>query len=182
MNFLKWYDHQEANDLILKVDTNQAYFSRWQHNPHIRLEAKYQTPETAENLVAQVALWVERFRTTDGPWKKLEDPIYFRWYCFSRTLIEVLVRTEHLLKVQIALDGTMACGGDTIWPLFCRLGPSAIRMYQLMIAAGFLRGEHSNHRSGSAAASDPGYVIITDFEEEVEGSGDEVPNPEAERE
>lgn len=54
-------------------------------------------------------------------------------------------------------------------------------MYQLMIAVGFLKGEHPKYRWGSAAACDLGYAVITQFEEVV-GSDDEVPNPEAKRE
>lgn len=169
-------------DLIMKVEKNQVYYSQWQHNRHFCLEAKNQTPETADNLVAQLTPWVERFWTRSGPWKKFWDPVYFRWYCFGQTLIEVLGRTEQLFKVEIALNSIMACGGDKIWPLFCRVGPLATQMYQLMIAAGFLRGEHPKYRWGSAAACDPGYIMITIFDQGVPGDDVEPRNSQAENE
>lgn len=88
-----------------------------------------------------------------------------------------------MLHVQIELDGTMACGGDKIWPLFCRVGPMATRMYQLMIAFGFLKGHHPKYRLGSATAYDPGYFMVTQFEEAID-KVDEPPfgNPKATRE
>lgn len=57
----------------------------------------------------------------------------------------------------------MCCGVYKIWPLFCRVEPSATRMYNLVIVIGFLRGEHPECCWGRAAARDPGIAIISQF-------------------
>lgn len=58
----------------------------------------------------------------------------------------------------------MSCGREKIWPLFCRVGPSAARIYNLMIAAGFFKCKHRKYRWGSAATIELRFAIISQFD------------------
>lgn len=86
--------------------------------------------------------------------------------------MEVVERAGQGCIIEIDAIGCMKCHGDKLWPIFCRVGPSAARMYNLMIAAGFLRGEHVKHHWGSALARAPGIVIISQFD--LREVGDEM--------
>lgn len=100
--------------MVVQVETNQAYYSKWQHNPHLTLRARFTTPAMAKSLIGQARPWVEAFCLPNGPCKQLGEPMYFEWYCFSWTLIEVLVHTEQVDSVKIEEDKDMSCGGDEI--------------------------------------------------------------------
>lgn len=91
------------------------------------------------------------------------DPLYFRGYYFSQTLVKPVkcTRQEHSGKIEAT--GETCCGGDKIWPVCCRVGPSATRMYNLMVAVCFLKGKHPKNRWESAAARDLGIAIISQF-------------------
>lgn len=88
--------------MIMRVETNQGYFSRWQHNPRLDLNTNLpQAFETTQSLIGKVGPWVETFCPPNGSKEQLKNLMYFRWYCFSRTLIEVLVRTKQIENVKI---------------------------------------------------------------------------------
>lgn len=57
----------------------------------------------------------------------------------------------------------MQCGGDKTWVLFYKVGPSAMRMYNLMIVTDFLRGENPQYRWGSPSAKDLEIVTTSQF-------------------
>lgn len=61
--------------------------------------------------------------------------------CFTQTLFDVVQHSGGQEHIRISVEGVMECGGRNLWKIFGQVGPSATRMYNLMVALNFLKGE-----------------------------------------
>lgn len=160
LEFSQPFHYNEPKEMITYTKHTKAYYSKCQHNPGLRLKPKSRTVD--ESLIAHIGPWIEVLSSKKGPWEELRDPLYFRWYCFSQTLVVKHTGQEHHVKIDATR--VMRCGGDKIWPLFFTIG---------LLFTIVLREEDPKYRWGSGSAIDPKIVIISHFnlkevEEEME--------------
>ncbi|CAM6083001.1 unnamed protein product [Calypogeia fissa] len=78
----------------------------------------------------------------------LMDPQIFRLYVFGRLLREATKATGKGAP-SISLEGVSSDRGWQLYPLFASLGPEMVRMYNWLVAVGFIYNEDPLLRRGS---------------------------------
>ncbi|CAM6087245.1 unnamed protein product [Calypogeia fissa] len=92
--------------------------------------------------------WLDSIVQNQETIETLMDPQIFRLYVFGRLLREVTKATGKGAP-SISPDGVSSDRGWQLYPLFASLGPEMVRMYNWLVAVGFIRNEDPLLRLGS---------------------------------
>ncbi|CAM6102330.1 unnamed protein product [Calypogeia fissa] len=122
--------------------------------------AKDEDQRDDRKLVSVMVRWITDIHLGRYDFKMLRHPQIFKYYCGVRTIVEVSKRHELGNRLVIKKDGIMPDGGTLLYEIFKSYGPSAIRMYNIIIGSQIIRGERPALRQGTPQGVKIAYLMI----------------------